>query len=77
MMMDESTKERFKWKFYKLAVMLNIIVILIAVGFVALFKAPQGFAIPIALIFFILAAILGYYFRKGYKTIKAWLDANA
>ena len=76
-MMDESTKERFKWKFYKLAVMLNIIVILIAVGFVALFKVPQGFAIPVALIFFILAAILGYYFRKGYKSTRAWLDTNA
>lgn len=75
--MDEPTKERFKWKFYKLAVILNIIVILVAVGFVALFKAPQGFAIPLALIFFVLAVILGYYFRKGYHTTKAWLDENA
>jgi hypothetical protein len=68
--MDEPTKERFKWKFYKLAVVLNLIVILIAVGFIALFKAPQGFAIPLALIFFILAAISGYYFRKGYRATK-------
>jgi hypothetical protein len=75
--MDEPTKERFKWKFYKLAVVLNLIVLLIAVGFIALFKAPQGFAIPLALIFFILAAISGYYFRKGYRATKAWLDENA
>ena len=75
--MDEPTKERFKWKFYKLAVVLNLIVILVAVGFVALFKAPQGFAIPLALIFFVLAAVLGYYFRKGYYTTKVWLDENA
>jgi hypothetical protein len=75
--MDEPTKERFKWKFYKLAVMLNIIVILVAVGFVALFKAPQGFALPLALIFFVLAVILGYYFRKGYHATRAWLDENA
>ncbi len=75
--MDEPTKERFKWKFYKLAVVLNLIVILIAVGFIALFKAPQGFAIPLALIFFILAAISGYYFRNGYRATKTWLDENA
>lgn len=72
--MDEATRERFKWKFYRLAVLLNGIILCIAIGFIALFKAPAGYAVPLAAALFIVAGLIAIYFRGQYKATKAWLD---
>ena len=74
--MDEATRERFKWRFYRLAVLLNLVILLVAIGFVALFKAPGGYAIPLAAALFLFAGILGVYFRGQYRLTRSWLEEN-
>jgi hypothetical protein len=75
--MDDATRQRFKWKFYRLVVLLNIIILLIAVGVIALFKAPAGYQIPVAVGLFACAGAISLYFRRNYHVTKAWLDENA
>ncbi len=75
--MDEATKEQLKWKFYRLAIMLNGIVLLIAIGVIALLKLPDGMALPVALGLFVLAAVLAVYFRTQYVFTRKWLDEQA
>lgn len=72
--MDEATRERFKWRFYRLAVLLNLVILLVAIGFIALFKAPEGYAIPLAAALFLAAGLLGVYFTRQYRITKSWLD---
>lgn len=75
--MDEATKEQLKWKFYRLAIILNVIVLLVALGVVALLKLPGVFPIPVAAALFSVAAGLGYYFQRYYTSTKKWLDEQA
>ncbi len=72
--MDEVTKEELKWKFYRLAIVLNAIVLIVALGVVALLKLQGHYAIPAALILFAAALGLGLYFRKHYSATRRWLD---
>jgi len=74
--MDEATRERFKWRFYRLAVLLNLVILLVAIGFVALFKAPEGYAVPLAVALFLSAGLLTVYFKGQYRVTKSWLDEN-
>ncbi len=71
--MDPATKERFKWKFYRLAVLLNIIVLLVALGVIAFFKAPPDYQVPLSALLVLAAVILGIYFWRKYKETKTWL----
>jgi hypothetical protein len=71
--MDPATKERFRWKFYRLQVLINIIVLLLAVGVVALFLAPEDLRIPAFLILVLAALILAVYTRRSYRETKIWL----
>jgi small-conductance mechanosensitive channel len=74
--MDDLTKQRFKWKFYKLTVLLNVIVLLAALAVILAFLAPPPFrlALPAALI--VLALVTGLHFRKKYLETKEWLDEH-
>jgi membrane protein implicated in regulation of membrane protease activity len=72
--MDPATKERFKWKFYRLAVLLNLIILLVAIGVIAFFKAPPDYRIPAFAILVLVAAILGIYFQRRYQQTKTWLE---
>jgi hypothetical protein len=74
--MDEATRERFKWRFYRLAVILNLVILLVAIGFIALFKAPEGYAIPLAAALFLTAGLLTLYFKGQYRLTKSWLDES-
>lgn len=71
--MDPVTKERFKWKFYRLAVLLNIIILLVAIGVIAFFRAPQDYRVPLSAILILAAATLGIYFWRKYQETKTWL----
>lgn len=71
--MDPVTKERFKWKFYRLAVLLNIIILLVAIGVIAFFRAPQDYRVPLSVILILAAATLGIYFWRKYQETKTWL----
>ena len=42
-MMDETAKEQFKWKFYRLAVELNAIILLVALAVVSSFLVPMTY----------------------------------
>lgn len=71
--MDPATKERFKWKFYRLAVLLNIIILLVAIGVIAFFRAPPDYRVPLSIILVLAAATLGIYFWRKYQETKTWL----
>jgi len=71
--MDPETKERFKWKFYRLAVLLNIIIIIVSIGVIAFFRAPSDYRIPLFVISVLTAVTLSIYFRSRYLETKTWL----
>jgi len=74
--MDESKKEKFKMKFYFLAVQLNAIILIFAVGIMLLFISPVEYRIPIFVITILITFVLSFYFIKKYKETKAWLDEH-
>jgi hypothetical protein len=71
--MDLATKEQFKWKFYRLVVMLNLIILLVAIGIIALFLAPVAFRIPVFLFLILSAAMFTIYFWYQYRRTQEWL----
>jgi len=75
--MDAATREQFKWEFYKLATILNGVVLMAAIGVVAFLKAPGTLAVPLAVLFFILAAGLSLYFHRKYRATRKWLDEQS
>ena len=74
--MDEAAKGRFKWKFYRLTIVLNVIVLLIALAVIAYFRAPPAWNLPLVAALLVPAVLLAWYFRKEYRRTKAWLDAQ-
>jgi len=71
--MDSKAKDQFRWKFYRLAVQLNAIILLVALSALALFLFPEQFRIPAIVIMLVLALVLSIDFRKKYHETKAWL----
>jgi cell division protein FtsW (lipid II flippase) len=74
--MDVPSKEKFKMKFYFLALQLNAIILIFAVGVILLFIGPVQYRIPIFIITLLITLVLSFYFIKKYKETKAWLDEN-
>jgi hypothetical protein len=72
--MEEDVKTRFKWKFYRLTVELNIIILLVAMSIIVFFILHSPYSIPIIIGMLILAFILSLDFFKKYKDTKKWLD---
>jgi membrane protein YdbS with pleckstrin-like domain len=72
--MDEKTKERFKWKFYSLAILLNLIILLAAVAVIGFFLGPKPYNTAIAGVLLIMVVVLSLYFAKRYRATKEWLD---
>jgi hypothetical protein len=75
--MDENAKTRFKWKFYRLTVELNIIVLLVAMSIPVFLLIHSPFIVPVIIVMLALALILSLDFFKKYQETKAWLDDNA
>jgi hypothetical protein len=75
--MDENAKTRFKWKFYRLTVELNIIVLLVAMSIPVFLLIHSPFIVPVIIVMLALALILSWDFFKKYQETKAWLDDNA
>jgi Ca2+/Na+ antiporter len=71
--MDAKARDQFRWKFYRLAVQLNIIVLLVAVSVLALFLIPERFRLPLIAVLLACALVLSVNFRKKYRETKAWL----
>ncbi|MFY9981152.1 MAG: hypothetical protein WAK75_01140 [Methanoregula sp.] len=74
--MDETSKEQYKWKFYRLAVQLNVIILLAALAVLSLFLVPGPYRIPAVIILLALALLLSWYFVISYRLTKAWLDEH-
>jgi uncharacterized membrane protein len=72
--MDEKTKERFKWKFYSLAIHLNLIILLAAIAVIGFFLAPKPYNTVTAVVLVIIVIGLSLYFRQRYYATKKWLD---
>jgi Ca2+/Na+ antiporter len=75
--MEEDSKTRFKWKFYRLTIELNIIILLVAVSIIVFFIVHSPYSVPIIMGMLILALILSLDFFKKYKEAKKWLDKQA
>ncbi len=74
--MDEPSKEQFKWKFYRLAVQLNVIILLAALAVLSLFLVPSPYRIPAVIVLLALALLLSWNFVTSYRLTKAWLDEH-
>jgi Ca2+/Na+ antiporter len=75
--MDENAKAQFRWKFYRLTVELNIIVLLVAMSVPVFLLIHSPYTIPAILGMLAFAFILFLDFFKKYQETKAWLDDNA
>ena len=73
--MDDATRERFKWKFYKLTLLLNVVILFYALAVIALFMG-RGYALPLFGLFLVAASVLAFVFMKLYRKDKAWLMAQ-
>ncbi|WP_292425723.1 hypothetical protein [Methanoregula sp.] len=74
--MDETTKEQFKWKFYRLAVQLNAIILLVALAVLAIFLVPDPYRLPAVAVMLAIAVVLSWNFVLKYRSTKAWLDEH-
>ena len=72
--MDETAKEQFKWKFYRLAIQLNAIILLVALAVLFFFLAPEQYRLPALIAPLAIALVLSWNFVKSYRLTKAWLD---
>jgi hypothetical protein len=72
--MEEDAKTRFKWKFYRLTLELNIIILLLAMSIIVFFIIHSVYSVPIIIGMLIVALILSLDFFKKYKDTKKWLD---
>jgi hypothetical protein len=72
--MEEDAKTRFKWKFYRLTLELNIIILLVAMSIIVFFIIHSLYSVPIIIGMLIVALILSLDFFKKYKDTKKWLD---
>jgi hypothetical protein len=75
--MDENAKAQFKWKFYRLTVELNIIVLLVAMSVPVFLIIHSLYTVPVITGMLALALILSWDFIKKYQETKAWLDDTA
>jgi len=75
--MDENSKAQFRWKFYRLTVELNIIVLLVAMSIPVFFIIHSPYTVPLIMGMLAFALVLFIDFYKKYHETKAWLDENA
>ncbi|MFA6333327.1 MAG: hypothetical protein WCX22_10265, partial [Methanoregula sp.] len=71
--MEAKAKDQFRWKFYRLAVELNVIVLLVAVSVLIFFILParlESYRLPLIMVMLIAAGILAIDFRKRYMETK-------
>ena len=71
--MEEEVKTQFKWKFYRLIIELNIIILLFAGSVIVFFIIHSPYSNAIIIVMLISALILSLDFFKKYKETKKWL----
>ncbi len=75
--MDEQARETFKFRFIKLTLFLNAIILLVAIGAFVLirFRSPAGIAGGLVLL--TLAVVIYVYFSRFYQQTKEWLAEHS
>lgn len=74
--MDEAVKERFKWKFFGLAALLNLILLLLAGAVIAYLLVPPIFGTAIAILLIAIAVVFIIAFIRMYRKTQVWLDEH-
>lgn len=74
--MEERAKTAFKWKFWYLTIMLNVVILFYALVFIFLLIIPDPYKVPGAILFLIAAIIMTIATRRTYVKTKEWLDQN-
>ncbi|OPY38972.1 MAG: hypothetical protein A4E35_00204 [Methanoregula sp. PtaU1.Bin051] len=74
--MDAETKEQWKWKFYRLVLHLNAVIILIAVTVIAGILAPEAYRVLLVAVLSLIDIAIIVTFMRNYHTTKAWLDEH-
>jgi len=74
--MDNATEQLFRMKFIKLAVVLNVFILLLAFSALAFGGIIPFYSVPIGIICLVGAIVLGVYFRTAYRKDKEWLMAQ-
>jgi Na+/H+ antiporter NhaC len=75
--MDADTKTRLKWKFFRITVQLNIIILLVALIIIASVFTQIPYRFPLIIIMLVLVLVLSVRFSREYKATKAWLDVQS
>ncbi len=75
--MDDQTKEQFRWKFYRLVLQLNAIILLVALLVMAVLKAPEPYRIALIVLMVVLVAFISVNFTGKYRETRAWLGEQA
>jgi len=75
--MDEDTKTKFKWKFYRLTIQLNLIILLAAISIIVFFIFHSQYTIPFITGILILIIIISWDFFNRYRKTKVWLEEHA
>jgi hypothetical protein len=75
--MDEDTKTKFKWKFYRLTIQLNLIILLAATSIIVFFIFHSQYTIPFITGILILTIIISWDFFNRYRKTTAWLEEHA
>ncbi|MDD1670198.1 MAG: hypothetical protein LUQ67_02625 [Methanomicrobiales archaeon] len=75
--MDEQARETFKLRFIKLTLLLNVIVLLVAIGAFVLIRFPSPLGIAAGLLLLAVAVVTYVYFSRFYQATKEWLEVNA
>ncbi|NLX49477.1 MAG: hypothetical protein GXY82_06335 [Methanospirillum sp.] len=70
--MDDEAKERFRWKFYGLTVLLNMVILSFALAVMALIWGGD-YAVPVFAVLVVAGIVLAFVFLKKYRKEKAWL----
>jgi uncharacterized membrane-anchored protein len=74
--MDDETRQQWKWKFYRVALHLNAVILFIALTVIAALLAPENYRAASVAILVILDIVLTVSFRNTYIATKQWLDAH-
>ncbi len=74
--MDDTTRQQWKWKFYRTALHLNAVILSVALTVLAAILAPESFRLLSVLFLLIIDIFLVYTFRVNYHATKAWLDEH-
>ncbi|MCX6686172.1 MAG: hypothetical protein NTV10_05975 [Methanoregula sp.] len=75
--MDAQIKEQLRFKFYRLTLQLNAVILLAALIVIAWFIAPEPYRIPLILVMILLEAYLSFNFTTRYRQSRLWLDEHA